>query len=42
MQLMDDSLLDLYRQGRIDKEVALEHAFDKKALLLRMGGGAPE
>ena len=42
MMLMDDSLLDLYREGRIDKETALERAFDEKALLLRMGGGAAE
>lgn len=42
MMLMDDSLLDLYREGRIDKETALERSFDEKALALRMGGGAPE
>jgi len=42
MVLMDDCLLDLYREGRIDKEVALERAFDRKALLTRMGGGAAE
>ncbi|HIE68696.1 MAG TPA: PilT/PilU family type 4a pilus ATPase [Planctomycetes bacterium] len=42
MQLMDDSLLDLYREGRIDQETALERAFDEKALRLRMGGGAAE
>ena len=42
MLLMDDCLLDLYRAGRIDKQVALERAFDQKALALRMGGGAPE
>jgi twitching motility protein PilT len=42
MMLMDDSLLDLYREGRIDQETALERAFDEKALLLRMGGGAAE
>ena len=38
MMLMDDSLLDLYREGRIDKETALERSFDEKALALRMGG----
>lgn len=42
MMLMDDSLLDLYREGRIEQETALERAFDEKALALRMGGGAPE
>lgn len=42
MVLMDDSLLDLYREGRIDQEVALERAFDEKALQLRMGGGSAE
>jgi hypothetical protein len=42
MMLMDDSLLDLWRGGRIDKETALERCFDRKALLLRMGGGAAE
>jgi twitching motility protein PilT len=42
MMLMDDSLLDLYREGRIDQKTALERAFDEKALLLRMGGGAAE
>jgi twitching motility protein PilT len=42
MVLMDDCLLDLWRSGRIDKEVALERAFDRKALAARMGGGAAE
>ncbi len=42
MMLMDDCLLDLYREGRITREVALERAFDEKALLARMGGGAAE
>ncbi len=42
MVLMDDFLLDLWRGGRIDKEVALERAFDRKALLTRMGGGTAE
>jgi twitching motility protein PilT len=42
MMLMDDSLLEHYRSGRITKEIALEHCFDKKAMLLRMGGGAAE
>ncbi|GAB4141218.1 MAG: type IV pilus twitching motility protein PilT [Planctomycetota bacterium] len=40
MVLMDDFLLDLFRQGRITKETALERAFDPKGLLTRMGGGA--
>jgi len=38
MMLMDDSLLDLWRGGRITKEVALERAFDRKNLATRMGG----
>ena len=42
MMLMDDCLLDLYREGRIDQETALERAFDSKGLLTRMGGGAAE
>ena len=42
MVLMDDCLLDLWRGGRITKEVALERAFDRKALAVRMGGGAAE
>jgi twitching motility protein PilT len=40
MVLMDDFLLDLYRSGRVEREVALERAFDRKSLLTRMGGGA--
>jgi twitching motility protein PilT len=42
MVLMDDFLLELWRGGRITKEVALERCFDRKALQLRMGGGAAE
>ena len=42
MVLMDDSLLELWRSGRLSKEVALERSFDRKALLVRMGGGAAE
>lgn len=42
MVLMDDSLMDLWRSGRIDKETALEHAFDKKAFAVRIGGGGGE
>ena len=42
MMLMDDSLLDLYREGRIDQETALERAFDENALAQRMGGGAAD
>ena len=42
MMLMDDCLLDLYREGRIDQETALERSFDSKGLLTRMGGGAAE
>jgi twitching motility protein PilT len=39
MQLMDDSLLDLYRAGRISLETAREHAFDRKSFDQRIGGG---
>jgi twitching motility protein PilT len=42
MLLMDDHLLELWRGGRITKEIALEHSFDKKGLVARMGGGAAE
>ena len=42
MMLMDDYLLDLYREGRIDQETAIGRAFDKKGLMTRMGGGAVE
>ncbi|MCR9247269.1 MAG: type IV pilus twitching motility protein PilT [bacterium] len=42
MMLMDDCLLDLYREGRITRETALERSFDQKALVARMGGGAAE
>ncbi|MEO0481099.1 MAG: PilT/PilU family type 4a pilus ATPase [Planctomycetota bacterium] len=38
MQLLDESLLELYRSGRISKEAALERAFDDQALQLKMGG----
>ncbi len=40
MTQMDDSLLDLYRDGRITKDAVLERAFDRKAIQDRMGGGA--
>jgi twitching motility protein PilT len=40
MVLMDDCLLDLWRAGRVTKEEALERSFDRKALLVRMGGAA--
>jgi twitching motility protein PilT len=40
MVLMDDSLLDLWRAGRITKEEALERSFDRKAMATRMGGAA--
>jgi twitching motility protein PilT len=42
MVLMDDFLLDLYRGGRIGKEMALERAFDRKSLAARLGGAAEE
>ncbi len=40
MQLLDDSLLELYRSGRIRREDALERSFDAAALSAKMGGGA--
>lgn len=40
MVSMDDSLLELYRSGRITKEVALSHCFDRANLEMRMRGGA--
>ena len=40
MVLMDDFLLDLWREGRVTKEEALERSFDRKSLLVRMGGAA--
>ena len=40
MLLMDDCLLELYSEGRLDKETALERAFDRKSLASRMGGDA--
>ena len=39
MCLLDDSLLDLYRSGRIDKQTMLELCFDPKGLEQRLGGG---
>jgi twitching motility protein PilT len=40
MQLLDDSLLELYRSGRIRREEALERCFDPQAVAAKMGGGA--
>ena len=40
MLLMDDCLLDLYNEGRLDRETTLERAFDRKSLASRMGGDA--
>jgi twitching motility protein PilT len=40
MQLLDDSLLDLFRAGRITKVDALERAYDRKGLEGRMGLGS--
>ena len=42
MVLMDDALLELYRAGRIEKETALERAFDRKGLATRLGVGGAE
>lgn len=38
--LLDDSLLEHYRSGRISKEMMMERAFDRKAIEARLGGGA--
>ena len=38
--LLDDSLLELYRSGRISKDAMLERAFDPKTILARLGEGA--
>jgi twitching motility protein PilT len=40
MSLMDDYLMDLYRGGKITKDVALEAAQDPRAMETRLGGGA--
>ena len=40
MMLMDDSLLELYRDGRISKEALLERSFDRKFVESRLGAGA--
>jgi len=40
MCLLDDSLLELYRSGRITKETLFERCFDRKAAEQRIGGGA--
>lgn len=39
MMLMDDCLLELYRDGRISKDALMERAFDSKFVESRMGGG---
>ncbi len=38
--LLDDSLLDLYRSGRISKDDMMDRAFDRKGIEARLGGGA--
>ncbi len=38
--LLDDSLLELYRSGRISKDVLVERAYDRKDIEKRLGGGA--
>ena len=40
MVLMDMHLRELYQEGRITKECAIEHAFDRKDMATRIGGGA--
>lgn len=32
MYTMDDTILDLYKKGKITKEIALDYAFDRKAM----------
>ncbi len=39
MLLMDDCLVDLYRDGRIAKDEVLDRAFDRKFVETRLGGG---
>ena len=34
---VDDHLMELYREGRITKDTALEHAFDRKTMATRLG-----
>ena len=41
MLLLDDSLMDLYRAGKITKEMVLENAQDPRAIEARFAGGAP-
>ncbi len=40
MVLMDGHLRELYQEGRITKETAIEHAFDRKDMATRLGAGA--
>ena len=40
MCLLDDSLLELYGSGQVDRETVLERCFDRKNAEMRMGGGA--
>jgi len=42
MVVMDDALLELYREGRITKETVLEHCFDRKTIATRLGVAPPE
>ncbi|MEQ1634627.1 MAG: PilT/PilU family type 4a pilus ATPase [Planctomycetota bacterium] len=42
MVLMDDHLMELYREGRIQKDTALEHAFDRKTMATRLGAPGAE
>ena len=42
MVVMDDALLELYREGRITKETALEHSYDRKTMATRLGVAAAE
>ena len=37
--LLDDSLMDLYRSGRIMKDAMLERVFDRKSALVKLGEG---
>jgi twitching motility protein PilT len=39
MLYMDDSLMKLYKEGRISKEVAINHAVNPELLTKKLGMG---
>lgn len=39
MCLLDDSLLELYRSGRVTREAVLERCFDRRTVEQKIGGG---